>query len=156
MWRAAPAVAVAVVASCDRGEHAVAKQPPIDIDTCAIISHADASSLFGRPAMRLRSPSGECEWLCDCEFPERSTWSLHVTTFAPRKPGEPTVIVTRSEITLDGRPHTGPSIVETIPLGEGAVLALELGARGPSAPSVETRSAQLAELARSIAVRIGR
>jgi hypothetical protein len=124
-----------------------------EIDACAIVTEAHASALFGKPALQRPAAPRECTWACDCDFPDASTWTMHVRVehnrlVGPR--GTPTAMIVRSEITVGAR-RTEDRVRKAVRFDDEHDVVLELISTGPSAPAADTKTAELEQLADSLA-----
>jgi hypothetical protein len=154
-------LAAAVLASaCDAGAKPA-------IDPCSVVTQSDANTFFGRPAVKQRSAGDECVWTY--EAADHSRWSLQVRLHDTTAGKNPDIVVTKPDLTIDGRRDEDAPIVRDFPLGwkggfveasnsdgvgvhwqHDARYIVHLKLTGPAAAKPVTRIDVMKELARKV------
>jgi hypothetical protein len=160
------ALALLCAAGCERSDSRSTRTPR-DRDPCAFIKPSDAISMLGPNAVRGHFDPDVCEWRVD--FPDRSRSWLRFETGATGY--APVIVVTKSEITYEGKlvVDPDPRITERLTIGDGGALEvsdssgvhvrwsrngawakLQFDSGGPSAPRPTTKVEEMKALARQI------
>ena len=150
-------------AACERAATTEAK--PVVLDPCSLVTRTDASALFGHSASQKPAGDGACEW--EINVSDRSASSLRLQIQMQKKDA-PLIIVTKSEIMINGQQYGEPTKAEPLPIGEYGVielsgslvrlhwihgdklLELTLASKGPSTFTAVSKTEQMKRLAQKV------